>query len=283
LPKQISERACAKINLALHVLGRRVDGYHELDSIVAFAKYGDELTIAEASELSLLVNGPFAAAIPNEADNIILKAWHVLHEILRLRKIDLPRVHVKLVKNLPVASGIGGGSADAAAMLRGLLRLLNVKLSAGEVAGLARALGADVPACFHQHPCRMQGIGEIISTLTISLPRAIVLVNPGQACSTTTVFGRLGLAKGQTHASALDIESPPHWRNDLTDAAIFVQPAISDVLIALKSEPAFSATRMSGSGATCFGLTSSMAEASAAAARLSVKNSGWWITAAELL
>jgi 4-diphosphocytidyl-2-C-methyl-D-erythritol kinase len=279
----ISEKACAKINLALHVVGRHDDGYHELDSVVAFADYGDLLEISVADQLTLECTGRFASAVPAGSDNVVIKAWHVLHEILQHREIKLPPVHVKLEKNLPVASGIGGGSADAAAMLRGLLRIVNQELSIAEIKAMARSLGADVPVCFYQKSCHMQGIGETISTLTIALPRAIVLVNPLKPCSTAEVFRNLGLANGEMHGTALDIHNPPQWRNDLTQAALQVQTEIADVLKALNQEPSFSAVRMSGSGATCFGLSNSMAEANAAMARLSVKNPGWWVKASELL
>ncbi len=282
MPNSVTEIAKAKINLALHVLGRRADGYHELDSIVAFASIGDELVITISDELSLTCKGMFADQVPRGADNIILKAWSHLENIFARKSLSLPKVHVALRKNLPVASGIGGGSADAAAMLRGLLRLTNQKLSTAEISALAKGLGADVPVCFYQTACQMQGIGEIITPLTIELPRAIMLVNPLAACSTASVFTTLALKPGQSHLAALDPHSPSDWRNDMTQAAIITQPAITQVLKALKTEPTLSSIRMSGSGATCFGLVASMAEAMAAAARLSVKNPGWWIRAAEL-
>jgi 4-diphosphocytidyl-2-C-methyl-D-erythritol kinase len=283
LPEWISEKACAKINLALHVLGRRDDGYHELDSIVAFADFGDDLRVSKSSELNLACSGPFANSLPPGAENIVIKAWHVLNELLRARNINLPRVSIELEKNLPLVSGIGGGSADAAAMLRALLRLTNQNLNPAQVISFARSLGADVPVCFYQKPAHMQGIGETISPLTIALPRAIVLINPLLPCSTPQVFGRLGLQNGQKHLSPLELENSPQWRNDLTLPAIAIQPEIAQVLKALNEEPAFTAQRMSGSGATCFGLANSMAEANAAMARLSVKNPKWWVRAAELL
>lgn len=282
MSSSVTETAKAKINLALHVLGRRVDGYHELDSIVAFADIGDHLTISFSDKLSLTCAGMFGADIPSDGENIILKAWHVLNEIFAAKNLELPMVHVELTKNLPVASGIGGGSADAAAMLRGLLRLTDQKLDDAEISSLAKNLGADVPVCFHESSCRMQGIGEIITPLKVELPRAIVLANPLLPCSTAGVFSHLGLAKGQNHRNSIQLDSPTDWRNDLTSSALATQPAINDVLLALQSEPIFSSVRMSGSGATCFGLASSMAQASAAAARQSVKNPNWWVRAAEL-
>ena len=278
----IAEIAKAKINLALHVLGRRDDGYHELDSVVAFAEIGDVLTISKADQLHLVCTGRFAGAVPQAGENIIIKAWHELAALFAERSLKLPAVHITLEKNLPVASGIGGGSADAAAMLRGLMRLTGQTLGAGEIAGLARSLGADVPVCFHGKACHMQGIGETISALTISVPRAIVLVNPMVDCPTAAVFAHLNLQKGAHFKAAVDLDNPTNWRNDLSLAALRVQPVIADVLTALGQEPEFGAVRMSGSGATCFGLANSMALASAAAARLSVKHPAWWVVAAAL-
>ena len=282
MTSHVTERAKAKINLAFHVLGRRADGYHELDSVVAFADIGDELTISISDALSLSCNGKFATEVPSDGENIILKAWHHLDKLFAAKALALPKVHVALTKNLPVASGIGGGSADAAAMLRGLLRLTHQRLSETEIMSLAKNLGADVPVCFYEAACQMQGIGEIITPLTIELPRAIVLVNPLAECSTASVFNNLALKPGQSHLTPLDLHSPSDWRNDMTHAAIVTQPIITQVLSSLKTEPAFSSVRMSGSGATCFGLVPSMAQASAAAARLAVKNPGWWVRAAEL-
>jgi 4-diphosphocytidyl-2-C-methyl-D-erythritol kinase len=282
MPHSVTEIAKAKINLALHVLGRREDGYHELDSIVTFASIGDELVITISDVLTLECEGMFGGQVPSGHENIILKAWHHLDQVFAAKNSALPKVHVALTKNLPVASGIGGGSADAAAMLRGLLRLTGQTLTETEIAALAKTLGADVPVCFHEASCQMQGIGEIITPLSIELPRAIVLINPLAECSTASVFNNLALKPGQPHLAALDLHSPSDWRNDMTKAAISAQPIITQVLADLKTEPAFSAVRMSGSGATCFGLMASMAQASAAAVRLSVKNPGWWVRAAEL-
>jgi 4-diphosphocytidyl-2-C-methyl-D-erythritol kinase len=276
----ISEKACAKINLALHVLGRRLDGYHELDSVVAFADFGDELRIRKSPTTTLTVLGPFARQVPAGSDNIVIKAHAVLGQILQL---DLPNIEIELIKNLPVASGIGGGSADAAAYMRAMLRMLKKPVNETEIKSFARSLGADVPVCFYQTPCHMQGIGETISVLTINLPSAIVLVNPAKPCATPAVFAKLALSPGQNHGSKIDLENSPIWRNDLTAPALQVEPDIERVLESLLAEQCFSAARMSGSGATCFGLASNMALASAAAARLSVRNPNWWVKAAELL
>ncbi len=276
----ITEKACAKINLALHVLGKREDGYHELDSIIAFADFGDELQLREAAKTSLEISGAFANNIPSGDDNIILKAHSLLRQIV---DVKIPKVEIRLQKNLPVAAGLGGGSADAAALVRALIRLINVELSTQQIQSLAKSLGADVPVCFYQTSCQMQGIGEIIRALPIHLPKAIVLINPLKPCSTHEVFAQLALKNGQHYFEKVDVENSPLWRNDLTTPAIAVEPDIKNVLSALEQEQCFLASRMSGSGATCFGLIDNIASASAAAARLSVRNPNWWVKAAELL
>ena len=277
------EKACAKINLALHVLGRGHDGYHQLDSVVAFADIADHIKLREAHSTSLTITGPFAAYVPAIQDNIIFKALHIARKLCGVQNKSIPQLEIQLEKNLPIAAGIGGGSADAAAFLRALYRLLEITITPEQNRSLATSLGADVPVCFLQKSVRMQGIGEIISELTINLPAAIVLINPNLPSSTQAVFQKLGLVKGENYRNAIDIENPPDWRNDLTEAAIAVAPAITDVLAALKAEPSFTAVRMSGSGATCFGLVTNRATANAAAARLSVRNPNWWVKAASLL
>ena len=279
---KITETAKAKVNLALHVLGRRADGYHELDSIVAFAELGDLLSIETAQELSLSCTGRFAGDVPHGHDNIILRAWHCLAVVMARRGVVLPKVHVNLTKNLPVASGIGGGSSDAAALLRGVLALNRFELSTAEICQLAQDLGADVPVCFYGKQAHMQGMGDNVSPLMIEIPRAIVLVNPLVACATPDVFREMGLAKGQIFGTPINLHDQHYWRNDMTTAALLVQPVIATVLAALGEEPTLNYVRMTGSGATCFGLSNSMAQASAAAARLSVKNPNWWVQAAQL-
>ena len=266
------EVARAKINLALHVLGRRADGYHEIDSLVAFADAGDRLEIEPASRHTLMVSGRFASDVPTGDDNIIWKAFRHLNGLM-----PLPLVDVKLEKNLPVASGIGGGSADAAAMLRGLLRLAGASLMDGQIAGLA-AIGADVPVCFVGKPSHMTGIGEKISILTEMLAPALVLVNPLVACSTAEVFQAMALPMGVIRPAPVKAA----WRNDMTAAAIQVQPMISNVLSALHKTKLFPVL-MSGSGATCFGIARSFEEAEAEAAALSAHHPHWWVKPAQLV
>ena len=273
----VQEQASAKVNLSLHVLGRRADGYHELDSIVAFADIGDRLTLSRSTENRLKVSGPFAPEVPLGDDNIVWKTWNILSGLR-----EIPKVSLELEKNLPVASGIGGGSADAAAMLRGLLRLSGMMLDESEVKALARSLGADVPVCYYGKSCQMLGIGETIRTLSISLPKAIVLVNPRKPCETAAVFKGMGLKPGETNAPAISGEDHGLWRNDMTKAAIANQPVIADVLAAL-GKTNLQSVRMSGSGATCFGLADSLAGADVAAALVQAQHPNWWVKAARLL
>lgn len=273
----VEELATAKVNLSLHILGRRADGYHELDSIVAFADVADHLTLTRSDENRLSVSGPFAAEVPLGEDNIVWKTWRVVNELHAV-----PKVTLQLEKNLPVASGIGGGSADAAAMLRGLLRLSETKLNETQIRTLARTLGADVPVCYYGKSCQMLGIGEIIRTLNIKLPAAILLVNPGKPCETAAVFRAMGFQPGETHAAAESALDHRTWRNDMTDAAISVQPVIAEVLGVLKKTD-LQSVRMSGSGATCFGLANSIEEVRSAARLIEKQHPNWWVKPARLL
>ena len=273
----VEERASAKVNLSLHVLGRRADGYHELDSIVGFADVADRLILNRNSENHLAVSGPFAGDVPLGEDNIVWKTWHIINHL-----IGIPKVSVELEKNLPVASGIGGGSADAAAMLRGLLRLTGQQLDEKEIKALARSLGADVPVCYFGKSCQMLGIGETIRTLNINLPASILLVNPGKPCETAAVFKAMGLQPGETNATPSSPLDHGVWRNDMTAAAISIQPVIADVLAAL-GKTDLQSIRMSGSGATCFGLANSMAEVERAASLIQAQYPQWWIKPARLL
>jgi len=280
----VSEQAHAKINLALHVTGRRADGYHELDSIVAFADVADVLTIAPADSVSLEITGPFASDLPRDGTNSVLSAWRLLDSFSRPRGAALAPVKFSLEKNLPVASGIGGGSADAAAALRGLVRLFEISISEVDLSELALQLGADVPVCLLQQSSRMTGIGEIIEPIEIDLPEGIVLVNPRIPASTPKVFESLNLQCGQSFGAAIgnvyDIES---WRNDLTAPAVTLVPEIADVVGSLIFQPDTICSRMSGSGATCFGLFESLENAQIAADAIAEKHPRWWVAATKLL
>jgi 4-diphosphocytidyl-2-C-methyl-D-erythritol kinase len=275
-PAPAAEFAPAKVNLHLHVVGRRDDGYHLLDSLVVFAGVGDRLSVSPARDLSLTVVGPFAAELTGEADNLVLRGARGLAALTGIR----PSGALVLEKNLPVASGIGGGSADAAATLRLLCRFWGV---APALDGFSGTLGADVPVCLLSRPALMSGIGEILASAPPLPAAGLVLVNPGVAVATPAVFrvrgGGFSEAAGfpcdgwaDAGSLAADLRGT---RNDLETPARLLAPAIGDALDALCSLPGCLLARMSGSGATCFGLFAS-AEAARLAADL-VKRPGWWV------
>lgn len=282
--------APAKVNLSLHVVGRRDDGYHLLDSLIAFAGVGDTLTAAPADSLSLHVNGPFAealaAALPAGAENIVLKAARRLAEAAGVP----PRARLTLTKRLPVAAGIGGGSADAAAALLALCRLWDVAPARDDLMALALALGADVPICLHGRAANVSGVGEGIADAPALPPAWLVLVNPLVAVSTPEVFrarrGRFNQAAPLTEApadAAALAEALRERANDLTKAAVSLAPEIGTVLVDIGALPGCLLARMSGSGATCFGLFAAEAEARAAAATLAQSRPEWWSAAAPLV
>jgi 4-diphosphocytidyl-2-C-methyl-D-erythritol kinase len=280
----VVERAHAKVNLALHIMGRRQDGYHELDSIVAFADIADVLTIISSDVVSLNVTGPFAGALPRDGANSVTSVWRLLDDFSRQRGAPIAPVKFQLEKNLPVASGIGGGSADAAAALRGLIRYFSLSMPPEDLSELALQLGADVPVCLLQKSSRMRGIGEIIEPNTIDLPNGIVLVNPLILASTSKVFESLNLQCGQSFGTGIgNIHDIQGWRNDLTASAVALVPEIADVIGSLNFQPDIVCSRMSGSGATCFGLFESLEHAQIAAASIAEKHPGWWVVATTLL
>lgn len=281
MPGPLTITAPAKINLYLHVTGRRADGYHTLESLVVFADRGDVVDVAAADGFSFAARGPFAAAIPMNDDNLVVRAVRGLAALLD-RAADCT---VTLTKNLPVAAGVGGGSADAAAAVRGLLRLWDV--APGDVAGLddfLLALGADVPVCFAGRAAVMRGIGEEVTPL--DLPRAIpaLLVNPLVLCPTADVFARRA---GDFSTPGISFDGSltgiiKSTRNDLTDAACMVAPPVATVLAELAELPGVMVARMSGSGATCFALFETDAQARAAEGLLRAQRPGWWMTAVSL-
>ncbi|HYF05981.1 MAG TPA: 4-(cytidine 5'-diphospho)-2-C-methyl-D-erythritol kinase, partial [Acetobacteraceae bacterium] len=263
--------APAKVNLYLHVTGRRPDGYHLLDSLVVFADVGDEVAAAPAETLSLTVDGAGAEALAAEADNLVLRAARALAEAAGIA----PRAALRLTKILPVAAGLGGGSADAAAALRVLRTLWGLSLDDAALSGIARRIGADVPACLAARPCRMEGIGEVLGPAP-ALPRfGLVLANPRVALATPAVFAarqgafspRAVLPVGWADADAMARDLAAQ-ANDLEPPARALCPAIGDVLAALRALPGVLLARMSGSGATCFALMATPAEAAQAATRL---------------
>jgi 4-diphosphocytidyl-2-C-methyl-D-erythritol kinase len=279
------ETARAKINLTLRVVGRRADGHHGLESLVAFAELADGLSLEPGDETPLEVVGRFGAASGPAQANLVLKAAAALAALIP----DLKTGHFRLDKHIPVAAGLGGGSSDAAAALR-LLACRNA-LTADDprLLAAARATGSDVPVCLVPRAKIMRGIGEELSP-PVRLPKlAAVLANPGIAVATKDVFA----AFDQRYASTVPIVEVPTereplivWlagtRNDLTDAACTRAPAIRDVLAALSSLSGCRLARMSGSGATCFALFDAADEADYAAERLRAQHPAWWISATAL-
>jgi 4-diphosphocytidyl-2-C-methyl-D-erythritol kinase len=269
-----SELAPAKINLALHVVGRRSDGYHDLDSIVAFAQIADRLTFSESPDWRLEITGPFAKGLGAGSDNLVLAAARTFEQRHRGRT---RKYRIMLVKNLPIAAGLGGGSADAAACLRALATLAGVS-EHHEIVRIAESLGADVPVCLVGKSCRMRGLGERIHPLTNMPSMPAVLVNPGFEVRTADVFDKLGLAPGATAHPGLAANADlALCRNDLTQPAIALAPAIAEVLAVLARMPDLRFARMSGSGATCFGIFLSEAAANAAAAAIARAQPHWWV------
>jgi 4-diphosphocytidyl-2-C-methyl-D-erythritol kinase len=280
------ELAPAKVNLTLTVLGRRADGYHLLDSLVVFAGIADRLTFAPGRMLSLKVRGETAEQAGPLDDNLVLKAARVLAAEAPGLKLG----RFTLEKRLPVAAGLGGGSSDAAAALRLLARANRLARSDPRIIKAAPKVGADVPVCVDLRPRRMRGIGEILSA-PLKMPKiAAVMVNPGVAVPTKDVFARLGLRPGGPVRRASASRALPRGLddfvaclskhgNDLEPPAIEIQPVIARILAGLRETKGCLLARMSGSGATCFGLFTSPHAAAAAARGLSDAHPHWWVKA----
>lgn len=282
--------ARAKINLYLHVLGRRADGYHLLDSLIAFAEYGDELVVEAARGLELAIAGPMIPALEGSlaapADNIVLAAARALAAATGAR-ID---ARLRLDKRLPPAAGLGGGSSDAAMALRGLTRLWAVRPTAAEMQKIALQLGADVPACLRQPvPVFVGGIGEALEEAPALPPAGLLLAHPARALSTARVFNSLS----DTGSPPARFDEAPHdaealaallaeRRNDLEVPACRLVPEIDRVLGDLRALPGLLLARMSGSGAACFGLFADLAAARQAQAMLAAARPEWWIQATRL-
>ncbi|WP_269932091.1 4-(cytidine 5'-diphospho)-2-C-methyl-D-erythritol kinase [Aminobacter sp. HY435] len=275
-----AELAPAKINLALHVTGRRADGYHLLESLVVFAELGDRITVSPAGEDRFLVDGPFADNVPLDGGNLVLRARDALRTAFGAA--SAPPVSIALEKNLPVASGIGGGSSDAAATMRALARFWRLPVAAAELARLGLPLGADLPMCLAARPLIARGIGERLEPVGQMPVLNMVLVNPGIAVETPKVFGALASRDNPPLARLCDGLAVRSWlsgtRNDLEAPAMSIEPSIADVLDELRRSGATFA-RMSGSGATCFGIYDDAATASRAAAHLAGDHPGWFTAA----
>ena len=285
---KLSEYARAKVNLTLRVLGRRADGFHELDSLVAFADVGDRVTLATDLAPGVHITGPFAAAI--EGENLAARALALLSRTEPELRFGL----VVIDKHLPVAAGLGGGSANAAAVLR-LIKRANPALSERvNWMAMAAHLGSDVPACFANHACRMTGRGETLGAVPNFAPLHAVLVNPHvpvPADKTRQVFRRLAAAplaevtpEGFAGSSTADgwMEHIRDGRNDLEAPATAVIPAIAGVLAVVRADRRTQLARLSGAGPTCFALTATSDDAQGLAADLAARHPVWWIRATQL-
>jgi len=282
----VRRTAWAKINLTLHVTGRRDDGYHEIDSLVVFAGIGDGLEIAPGPQIALEIAGPFAPVLrAADSDNLVVVAARAL---AARYGVELG-ARLRLDKQLPVAAGLGGGSADAAAALDGLVDLWGLDVPAAELHALAASLGADVPVCLAGRPSFVAGIGERIVPAPAPPPAWLVMANPGVPLSTAAVFA----------ARQGGFSAPARWRepisefrawvarlaacrNDLEVPALALVPEVREVLATLRDTAGCLLARMSGSGATCFGLYAVEAAAAAAARRIAATRPGWWVRAAPL-
>ncbi len=284
----IREAANAKINLFLHVTGRRPDGYHTLQSLVVFADVGDTVTAEPSGMLSLSLDGPFGDLLEVSEDNLVLRAALTLQDRAFARRGDRPGAALLLTKRLPVASGIGGGSADAAATLRALNRLWGLALPDDEMQALALSLGADVPVCLGSRACVMSGIGETLTDIPTLPPVWVVMANPLRGLETRGVFSvrdpkavslLVTLPEKFSSAAALADWLATETRNDLSVAARSILPEISNIENALRALPGALYTGMSGSGATCFALFTERSEALKGARTLRVNAPDWWVEA----
>jgi 4-diphosphocytidyl-2-C-methyl-D-erythritol kinase len=285
---QLSDAAPAKVNLALHVVGRRPDGYHELRSLVVFAEVGDELEIGPADRDGLSVTGPFAASLPGGQANIVVRTLGAFRA--RWPERAPGALAITLRKNLPVAAGLGGGSADAAAVLRLLAAMTENPPASPELHALAATLGADVPACLVSRPLELRGTGETVIPLKSFPACHLVLINPLQHVVTAEVFRRL---ERRTNPAPPPIPQPlsrpelalwlEETRNDLEPPAIALAPVIGELVAGMRAAPGCVCARMSGSGATVFGLFGSGAQAHQAAHDLRERWPGYWVAAAPVI
>lgn len=274
--------APAKVNLYLHIVGKRGDGYHLLESLVAFTDICDTVEIHPAESLSLTVRGPYARALET-GNNIVLKAAEALASLAGIP----PNVHITLHKEIPLGAGLGGGSADAAATIKLLMALWNLTLDGKTLLALALELGADVPVMLHGKAALMSGIGEMIQPIALPFALPAVLVNPGVFLSTAAVF-----KQGSARVSKKEVDALHHFeslaetdicpflaqkRNDLEPPAIALQPVIGEVLAMLSAQDGALFSRMSGSGATCFAVFPEEAAASRAWQNISTSQPDWWV------
>ena len=283
----LKRTAHAKINLSLHITGQRDDGYHLIDSLVVFTEFGDQIRVENAPEnnepVTLLLDGPFAPALDAEKDNLVVKAGMLLADSLARTGNPPVPVSITLTKNLPVASGIGGGSADAASTLLALKELWLPETDS-DLFAIAAQLGADVAMCLHSKALRAQGIGDEITPLNASHPLNLVLINCGETVSTQQVFTALESKNNpacfdDAIVTFPDVETICRLRNDLAKPAQAIAPEITTVLSALGTNPECRLARMSGSGATCFGIYDSYEQAQTACNQIKSAHPQWWCVA----
>lgn len=283
---QVTVQAPVKLNLYLHIVGRKGDGYHEVDTLIAFTDYGDSITVEESDRFEILTEGPYASELPDKEGNLVIHAVRALRDAAGF----VGGAKITLSKNIPVAAGIGGGSADAAAAMWAVARLYDVdtkdKVNLFE---LGRGLGADVPACLFRRPCFASGVGHDLMAAPVLPEAGIVLVNPGIKLATASVFkARKGGFTPDGSNIEANLEKVPllvsflkNRANDLTDAAVKLCPAVEDVLYALEQMPGCRMARMSGSGATCFGIFDNRSAAETAAESFAAPDH-WWVKAMNL-
>ncbi len=277
---KIKAQAPAKINLFLHVTGKREDGYHLLESLVGFCDIADVITISSSSKFNLTIDGPFASAL-NVEDNLIVKTVNLLAEYAD----KLTALNIHLTKNIPLGAGLGGGSADAAAVFKGLMNYWDIEASELELRDLLLQLGADVPVCYASSSCIMRGIGEEIESCDIPLNIPVLLIYPNVGSSTEEIFKNYDghfsklLKKTPTDLSheKTFLEFLKKQNNDLTDAAGIANPLINAALDLLKIQTGTMLARMSGSGSTCFGLFSHFDQAESAKAIIKNLHPDWWV------
>ena len=277
--------APAKINLYLHVLGRREDGYHLLDSLVTFTDFGDILTVVPSDALNLYLDGPFAGLITPDSNNLVLRAARALAEEAGI----VPRADILLTKNIPVSAGLGGGSSDAAATLTVLQTMWKISIAGPRLMDIAASLGADIPVCLHGKSTFIGGVGEKIGPDTTLPSVGVVLVNPMVPVATPDVFrSRQGAFSQTARFDAVPndvgdlVEKLRGTRNDLTEAAREHAPAVTAVLDTLDRDAECRIARLSGSGPTCFGIYENREVAEAAAKRVAAHHADWWVRAATL-
>ncbi|MGB4057286.1 MAG: 4-(cytidine 5'-diphospho)-2-C-methyl-D-erythritol kinase [Alphaproteobacteria bacterium] len=279
--------APAKVNLYLHVTGRLDNGYHTLDSLVAFTDIGDQIEITPAPEFQFSIDGPYAKGFsPKEIDhspdssNLVVQAAWALARMAQ----KIPSVHIRLTKNLPLASGLGGGSSDAAAVIWGLLEWWKLPRDTQGLQSLMTRLGADVPACFSCRPSRLRGIGDILDPTPPMGEVPIILINPGKPCMTADVFSRFTGGFREPVALPKNLETLndllgflDKQNNDLLKPALDTVPEIKNVLQSLSASKSCLLSRMTGSGASCFGLFKTQEEAKETAKKIQNDKPGWWI------